>query len=37
MIALLDTLTIIAQALLENMPIVTEDRQIGKYYVETIW
>lgn len=28
---------LIAQALLENMPIVTEDRQIGKYYVETIW
>lgn len=28
---------LIAQAQLENLPIVTGDRQIAKYYVETIW
>lgn len=28
---------IIAQAQVENMPIVTQDRQIAKYYVETVW
>lgn len=28
---------LIAQAQLENMPIVTGDRQIAQYYVETIW
>jgi len=28
---------LVAQAQLENLPIVTGDRQIAKYYVETIW
>lgn len=28
---------LIAQAQLENMPIVTGDQQIAKYYIETIW
>lgn len=28
---------LVAQAQLENLPIVTGNRQIAKYYVETIW